>query len=445
MSENYDQYQGQSQGQTQPQALYYSYGDISGLLQEHLLNVERSVQTIVQGEMRTLTSSVERQQQVGGNVSTTSNQRLVLYNDILDQPGWIGTVFSLGGGRQSPHTPGNIGSSAHNRELEEQRMMKAHNDEINSLSLQLGQKASELDQVRQQAETDRRTISNQLSREKEANRNLTDKLAKFREMLVKPSTDYVIDSVVMQKFSLLRSRILKIVRSTFETRLATNKLQPQLNDRQKEFFALLKTDGSQTKYFVNRIRGIIFSLLWEEILSRAVFGLDDSEELDKVKWALELLEDAFLSKLPKENLKEFVDWRMASSKCGSLLGGNTNLASETANKIWNFLKPVETIPGSEKKGKDLLLRLCEDAMELNSHLRSSRDVFEIRRSFKGPLEIHMDFVDEEADEELDPRRDSGDKPGDVAYCLFGALVKRTEEDPLKEIVLEKGLAVVYKA
>ncbi|KAI1374962.1 hypothetical protein F4677DRAFT_424143 [Hypoxylon crocopeplum] len=413
----------------QPQGMNPSYDDISALLQQHLDKVETTVRSTVQDEVR--------------NMSTTLSER---------QQGCLGMIrklLSLCGFEQTSCNDYDVADSPSlpaNHELEEQclQMTREHVEEVNSLILQLKQKDAKLVQTKQQAAAEHQALGTQLADQRRKNHALTEKITKFRHMLVQPPASYVIDSDVIQEFGFLRSQILKFVKSTFEARLSADRFQPAMTDHQKIFFHQFKIEEWPESYFINRIRGAVFHTIWDRILSQTFVEPHGSPDEDRLHSALEYLDVSFRNTLLKENMKEFVDWRMASVKCSSLLAGSTNAARDTASTIWSFLKPVAIKPDMDEKGKALLLKLCEDALELNSQLTSSRDVFEVRRDFEGPLETHVGYADEDAIEELGKLKETSGEPGHIACCIFGALVKLTEEDPSKEIVLEKASVVVYK-
>ncbi|KAI1417492.1 hypothetical protein F5Y13DRAFT_176921 [Hypoxylon sp. FL1857] len=267
------------------------------------------------------------------------------------------------------------------------------------------------------------------------------KLGKLRGMLVKESPNYVLDSVAIHNFVSLRSQIFKFVKSTFDMQRPLAKL---VDKELKEIYGPYKIEARREKYLVNRVCSLVFDLLSRSILSQPFFGPGGSPALDKFQSALARVEYSFLRNLPKKNLKEFVDWREASIKCGSFFPTKRDIVDNAASIIWSYLTPMTMKQGVEKKGQQLLLGLCSDALILNADLRNSRDVFEIRGGFQGPLEGHLDYAEELTSEELSEHAKDFRKPEDIAFCTFGALVKRTEEDPTKDIVLEKAQVVVYR-
>ncbi|OTA93249.1 hypothetical protein M434DRAFT_31157 [Hypoxylon sp. CO27-5] len=281
------------------------------------------------------------------------------------------------------------------------------------------------------------SLHEQLDKMKSESAQEKQKLGKLRAMLIKEAPDHILDNVAIQKFASLRSLIFKFVKSTFNTQSPIAKSQISMDRQQHAIFSPFRDEVWRKKYSVNRLCGLVFSILWDLIFSRRLFGPGGSKELDGLHSSLELIEYAFHNDLPK-------DWRSASIKCGSFFGANPTIAFRAMNTIWSFLQPVAIKPDAEDKGKKLLDKLCRDALELNTDLRRSRDIFEVTRGFRGPLEAYTDYADEFASEELGEHTKQAGKPGDIAYCVFGALVKRTEEKPTEDIVLEKASVVVYR-
>ncbi|KAH8595948.1 hypothetical protein B0O99DRAFT_671908 [Bisporella sp. PMI_857] len=395
--------------------------DIRILLQQHLDQIDIKIRVAVQEELQKRIIVPE-----SGNLEEPA------------KPGLMGALVNRVTGQVSSHN-----QSPPYPHAEAISRMNELTARIDSLSLELGEKKSEIDQLKWNAEIQQQNFNAQLYNEQQKFRQLNERIANLRSMLIKPSTVHVIDSAVIAKFSSLASQIIRIVRGTYGDKLVSP--LSQTNQVQYEFFSPWKQFKRPKKYLANRVRGEIFNILCVRIISRPFFGYDRT--LSKYDEDLETLEGFFWKKLKKENLKDFVEWRSASIKCGELVKGETkmsdsNIAADTAQYIWEFLKPLEIKDAAAgKKCQELLLKLCEDALALSALMRSARDVFRVLKKFEGPLTGHLEFADEEADE----KADSKDTPvGDVAFCLFGALVKRTEEDPLKLITLEKARLVVYR-
>ncbi|KAI1143758.1 hypothetical protein F5Y05DRAFT_5478 [Hypoxylon sp. FL0543] len=360
---------------------------IFSLFQQQKVDLEQSVQSIIKDEMSNVAAALVTGQQQEENPEEKSTD---LHADCTSS-------------QERDENLQTIGEQA---------------EQISSLKEQLDKRDSELAQERQ-------------------------KLGQLRAILVKESPKYIIDNVAVQRFVSLRSQIFKFVKTTYDINppLINHHIQTQ---RQKEFFAPFRCEAWRKKYLVNRVCALVFRVVDREILSRAFFGPGGSPDSDEFNASLETLESTFLNCLPRENLKEFVDWRTATIKCGSLFPSSSCTAFNTAQLIWKSLAPIAWKTNASEKGSKLLIKLCEDALTLNTDLRNSRDVFEVRSGFEGPLAAHAEYAEEMASEEIGSHTKHIGKPEDVAFCIFGALVKRTEEDPTKDIVLEKASVAVFR-
>ncbi|OTA60001.1 hypothetical protein K449DRAFT_384761 [Hypoxylon sp. EC38] len=382
-----------------PPDISVNHDHLQTILQQHLSDVGESIRSIFKAEMK-------------------ESIRSIVEAEVKDV---ISTLIAAQQSKDSEHesTDSNENYAANHERNNYLQTIQGQTEQITSLHEQLDKMKSESAQEKQ-------------------------KLGKLRAMLIKEAPDHILDNVAIQKFASLRSLIFKFVKSTFNTQSPIAKSQISMDRQQHAIFSPFRDEVWRKKYSVNRLCGLVFSILWELIFSRRLFGPGGSQELDDLHSSLEYVEFLLHNNIPKENLKEFIDWRSASIKCGSFFGANPTIACRAMDTIWSFLQPVAIKPGAEDKGKKLLAKLCKDALELNTDLRRSRDIFEVRTGFRGPLEGHTAYADELASEELGEHTKQAGQPGDIAYCVFGALVKRTEEKPTEDIVLEKASVVVYR-
>ncbi|KAI0542678.1 hypothetical protein GGR58DRAFT_451504 [Xylaria digitata] len=275
----------------------------------------------------------------------------------------------------------------------------------------------------------------QLNAERAKNRKLTEINNSLRNALIRPA-QHVLDDDVIRQFLQLRSSLLRMVKSTFEyDTLAAEKGKHDSNP----LFQPFRAGKRPMKYLANRVHGAIFMLVYDHILSRPVYPS---------KWgsSLEDIETALLTNIPSGNLnfKDFVDWRSASMKCAQALrkdnaSGQNDRLSATVDYIWQYLYPLKLkTSSSEAKGHELLEKLCSEAYSLAQLMRSGQDVFEIK--------VDLGLHDLESIAEVDATEDgySRAEHQKIAFWTFGALTKRTEEDPKSLKVIEKGQVVMYR-
>ena len=134
-------------------------------------------------------------------------------------------------------------------------------------------------------------------------------------------------------------------------------------------------------------------------------------------------------------------------KCAGLLQEQSQTPCErpghTADKIWDFMEPiVQTVANNDvkKELRDRLRNLCNSAFELMMLLRRCKDIYSIEMpgiGFKANLR-DVELMDRESGD----MESSGPDGGIVACALSGTLVKFSEQNPGKRIVLEKARVVV---
>ncbi|KAI1144854.1 hypothetical protein F4825DRAFT_445363 [Nemania diffusa] len=296
-------------------------------------------------------------------------------------------------------------------------------------------------------------LHHQISVLKEQNHQLTEKANSLRNALIITAKPQVIDSDVSHQFLLLRNSITNMVRSNFENEFQ----QSHPNVDEPPFFRDFRTGQLDMKYLLNRVRSQVFLFIHEKILSRSFYP-------GRIGRAMEWVEQNFLEKVQngRMDLKDFVEWRWTSIDCTQKLyksrceessreiskthqGGCPEFVYDLADQLWLSFSPLKLKKGStEEKGIKFSRKACEEAYKLTELMRRARDVFYVVVENDPRHQGHMFpslkmLVDEESSE--CPISDK--QHGPVAYWTFGALTKRTEEDPEVIHVMEKGSVVVY--
>ncbi|KAI0452963.1 hypothetical protein F5B21DRAFT_318350 [Xylaria acuta] len=286
-----------------------------------------------------------------------------------------------------------------------------------------------------------------LSVEKEKNLRLTQTNNSLRNALIKPR-HHILDDDVVKQFLGLRNSIQGFVKSTFENELERS--TEALRSHNKKFFLPFKNKERDMKCLTNRVRGEIFAIIWRCIFLRPWYTSSYGQELED-------LEISFWKHLPKANLKDFVDWRSASIKCSQALMKEsdvrlndnmshdgppaTQLLSKPVDCIQDLLLPLKRKKGtSEKKQLEKMHNLCLQAYNLAELMRNARDVFQVQFGPIYDTGAVFDLVEVENTETTTSRKENGK----IAFWTFGALTKRTEENPETDTVITKGSVFVYK-
>lgn len=120
------------------------------------------------------------------------------------------------------------------------------------------------------------------------------------------------------------------------------------------------------------------------------------------------------------------------------------MASKVADLIWRFLEPLlpNTLAEDTKAElEDRLLTLCNNAVDLGYRLRRSRDIY------KCEVPKHGEVVRENMEPQDSEGHGDNLKTGhiqQVAFPLFGSLVKYPIHNSAEWLVLEKAHVVVQK-
>ncbi|KAI0555908.1 hypothetical protein F4679DRAFT_590870 [Xylaria curta] len=333
--------------------------------------------------------------------------------------------------------------------LEPFRVMEGLRLQMQDLSKQVGILNLRFDQSSTKATMtveEQNELLHLLSAEKDKNRKLVQSNNSLRNALIKP-TQHIPDEDVENQFMKLSSSIRGYVQGTLESQWDES---VGLSIDNESFFLQFKNKERKMKYLSNRVRGKVFAIIYENILSRSYYT-------GRYGNRLESLERAFLKYLPKANLKDFIDWRSASIKCSQALtnesgieqNGNISDTPPAAlpflvkdiNYIHNFFLPVKRRKGiSEEKQLEKLSKVCLEAHNLVELMRRARDVFQVEFDYEYEAGDILDLVEVENSELTTSRKESGN----IAFWTFGALTKRAEENPETTTIVVKGSVYMYK-
>jgi Ribonuclease G/E len=140
-----------------------------------------------------------------------------------------------------------------------------------------------------------------------------------------------------------------------------------------------------------------------------------------------------------------MEWRISTFKATDRFRDKDHqLSLSTRNRIWNFLRPIQTKNAdAERKGVEKLLAICENAEELGLMIRQSKDEFKVD-VLEDAVNKHISDWDEVAEEIASIPAPPGVEPGTIAYVIAGALVKSPKENLERVLVLEKAEVAVYE-
>lgn len=140
-----------------------------------------------------------------------------------------------------------------------------------------------------------------------------------------------------------------------------------------------------------------------------------------------------------------IAWRNAGFKATETFQDkHRRLSLSTRDKIWDFLRPIQTQnSAAEENGKHRLEEICDCAVELSFIIRQLKDRVFVARMVNAvgkPFSEWDTFVEDMSSVAVDKDQE----PGTIAYVISGALLKNPKEDLGKILVLEKAHVAVYE-
>ncbi|KAH7370904.1 hypothetical protein BKA65DRAFT_532440 [Rhexocercosporidium sp. MPI-PUGE-AT-0058] len=286
------------------------------------------------------------------------------------------------------------------------------------------------------------------------NKNLSIKVAEFRSMVLKDHVlkgSQVADGDIVQRFIRVRDLIQKIASKCFVT---GTQQKPNKQTRNKhptpfetDFLSCWEHDGGVVEVR-HRLRGVLFRVLHEWIMSGPVFGIEDpkDQQLEGVEAGLAKFEKALMSKYPGHE-KIVTEWRVQAMKCARILKTpDPSRADKIAEDIYTSMCPLISGTASRQKANkeflsNQLITLCRQAFDFAIAIRSCNDVFACIFPPLGSL-VNEEESEPQAFEGI--RGPDSDEPSHqkIACVISGALVKYPEQMPSEILVLCKAHVVV---
>lgn len=138
-------------------------------------------------------------------------------------------------------------------------------------------------------------IRRELAQERLKSAELESKTANLRSMLIPTNETQLSDGEVIAKFASLRSQILKLVKTVWSHEFK----DVHVTEEQSMILSPFATDEIDLRYLDNRLRGVVFSILNDQIFGVRHYGLD--EKRAGLSKTLRKVESLLCGKLPKGN------------------------------------------------------------------------------------------------------------------------------------------------
>ncbi|KAM0265124.1 hypothetical protein ACHAQJ_000276 [Trichoderma viride] len=329
-------------------------------------------------------------------------------------------------GRIQESTLSNLTAKLHNSSGEIQRLSQA---------------VANADKEMMQRETERQDLLASIQNHEAEIQTLRAKEQSLRDFVLDSKGDQAISGDDMVgRFTNLRQKIQK---------LATNKAYRLGQEESPLGLKNSLMDPSLSKLWGKSprpsrlliLRGLIFQIVDRYILSYETFDINEAvaSDIGDLADTLGRFERTVVrSGVPRDVV---VHWRLSTFKCieNAQLGGKDfgrELQAEMY-ECFSHLIDEEAAEQDKTKLRDGFLELCKEAWNLRLLMRKSREPYEcwsIKRDSIKSLEPWCEVFDEISD-------DAG-MGEDIAFTLFGALIKQSQIRGEEPMVLEKAHIVV---
>ncbi|KAG6053636.1 hypothetical protein E4U17_004485 [Claviceps sp. LM77 group G4] len=248
-------------------------------------------------------------------------------------------------------------------------------------------------------------------------RKLEEEKAKMREVILGNSVEQKIsDEDIKQRFANLRQQIQALANSA-ACDLSRKHLFPRaLGDFKLNWSSLGPADR------VFHVRAMIFGIIHRHILSRDIFGLEESPHSRQRHREMELdrsLGD-FEGLLREKEVKETLisDWRLATLKCVEAFKPASGDKSAAGSDIWSALEASVRHAKDSPKLFSEIRQLCDNAFTLRLLTRRSDD----RYQFELP-EAGAEYNPDKGSVEAHGVIGGGQESNIIAIPVCGALIK----------------------
>ncbi|KAK2609278.1 hypothetical protein QQS21_002213 [Conoideocrella luteorostrata] len=255
------------------------------------------------------------------------------------------------------------------------------------------------------------------------------------------------DEDIRQLFLALRQQLQIISRSRlFDLELPNRSLAAKSTPEAKDFYSSLAAANKVNK--TQWLQSGIFNLIHNRILTANCFGFGQAlnrcdrqiDLVDNFEALLQSIETFFIDR--RVGAEVIADWRLSTMKCVELSKAGRVDESKTVKLLLSWLKPLMVRPSGRSDCETLerdVRELCERAYKVRLLMRNSKDRYFCRTFDRGQrLKSGASWA------EVYGVEAGGNPTNEVAFTLFGALVKCAVfrgEDP---VVLEKAQVVVSR-
>ena len=137
---------------------------------------------------------------------------------------------------------------------------------------------------------------------------------------------------------------------------------------------------------------------------------------------------------------DIFDWRRRTVECAGFLEGQSRKAADAADEILRSLEPI--LRGRAEGVTDTVSELCKDTLQLMLMLRKSSSAYRVGIFEPGRTIDHLVEAETIAMAFEGPPADQVEGC-DIAYTLFGALIKESNPALEEQHILEKAHVICW--
>lgn len=139
------------------------------------------------------------------------------------------------------------------------------------------------------------------------------------------------------------------------------------------------------------------------------------------------------------------DWRIATMKCIDKLGYQSVLPDLISTSIYTFFQPLLSNWASEAELQAKIQELCQEALDFRLLMRRCKDFYLVKVPGENGVPLSESECDEEYVHPFGVEGGGNQASDEIAYTVFGALVKRPELGGDEERVLEPAWVIMKRA
>ncbi|KAL8946547.1 MAG: hypothetical protein Q9222_007074 [Ikaeria aurantiellina] len=275
-------------------------------------------------------------------------------------------------------------------------------------------------------------------------RKLTDNNTKYREIILKGSSDNkeIPDAEIHSRFVGLRDIVQRIIHKHYSAQgqIKLSKTNNPYFEDQKLFREELASLSEPLQRFAMRAK--VFDILDDRLISARTFGIGDYEK------SLMRFERALNSSKSVSQI-DLADWRSRTIECGAWLEEKSQWPGDTCHEILERMDPhLSVVTSSSAVLKEQLIKsmrdLCDRAYDLSIMMRKSKKAGFATSTMKKDTIVTTAWETKFSCQAYDGPLHSDILGSRVSIIVFDGLVKLGDNPSEEPVTLEKPHVVCLK-